>query len=316
MSASTAAPPLSHHEILAVVGPFVRQGHHVDLAATDRLGRLIKFKSVERPCADPPGANFHEALELRNPEPGTYRLTRTLTLPDSVAATLEASGEDPAKLLREVGAIGAQRHFTRRPGVSVARDYRIAASGLMLTRGVARIDALVLTATVPTVRGEPIAIELHEQDAASRRLPSDLLAVLGREWSKLETVGTGWRGKLRLAGAEPDRSQRLEALIERAARHVADTLAAPPEAFHGRWAWARWRVYARGAMPLLGCLLLIAATAALPRAHLSEHSALRMLIFNLPPLLMGVFFCLREIPRIELPPLPRRLSARAWPVSR
>jgi hypothetical protein len=27
---------------------------------------------------------------------------------------------------------------------------------------------------------------------------------------------------------------------------------------------------------------------------------------------MGLFFCLREIPRIEIPPPPRRLRAAAW----
>jgi hypothetical protein len=71
-------------------------------------------------------------------------------------------------------------------------------------------------------------------------------------------------------------------------------------------------VYVRRATPLLACALLIGSTAALPRAHLAEHSALRMLIFNLPPLLMGLFFCLREIPRIEIPPPPRRPRGAAW----
>jgi hypothetical protein len=37
-----------------------------------------------------------------------------------------------------------------------------------------------------------------------------------------------------------------------------------------------------------------------------------MLIFNAPPLLLGLFFCLREMPRIEIPPLPRPSAAGAW----
>jgi hypothetical protein len=62
----------------------------------------------------------------------------------------------------------------------------------------------------------------------------------------------------------------------------------------------------------LTCVALIVAVAALPHAHLDEHSALRMLIFNTPPLLMGLFFCMREIPRIVIPPLPRASRANAW----
>jgi hypothetical protein len=39
-----------------------------------------------------------------------------------------------------------------------------------------------------------------------------------------------------------------------------------------------------------------------------------MLIFNAPPLLMVAFFCMREMPRIEIPPWPRRSRATAWRV--
>jgi hypothetical protein len=37
-----------------------------------------------------------------------------------------------------------------------------------------------------------------------------------------------------------------------------------------------------------------------------------MLMFNAPPLLLIVLFCLPEMPRIEFPPLPRRLRAPSW----
>jgi hypothetical protein len=39
-----------------------------------------------------------------------------------------------------------------------------------------------------------------------------------------------------------------------------------------------------------------------------------MLIFNAPPLLMVAFFCMREMPRIEIPPWPRRSRAPGWRV--
>jgi hypothetical protein len=37
-----------------------------------------------------------------------------------------------------------------------------------------------------------------------------------------------------------------------------------------------------------------------------------MLIFNAPPLLLALFFSLREMPRITLPRAPRRVRDDAW----
>jgi hypothetical protein len=38
------------------------------------------------------------------------------------------------------------------------------------------------------------------------------------------------------------------------------------------------------------------------------------LIFNAPPILMMLFFCLHELPRFELPPVPRASRAGRWPL--
>jgi hypothetical protein len=37
-----------------------------------------------------------------------------------------------------------------------------------------------------------------------------------------------------------------------------------------------------------------------------------MLIFNAPPLLLMLVFCLREVPRLEIPPLPRASKVPTW----
>jgi hypothetical protein len=66
-------------------------------------------------------------------------------------------------------------------------------------------------------------------------------------------------------------------------------------------------------LPLLACIALIAGAACVPRLHLAENSGLRMLIFNAPPILMMLFFCLRELPRFELPPVPRASRVGQWP---
>ena len=47
------APPLTHHDIIALVEPFSRQGRQVDLAGSDRTARKLLFKPVERMVAGP-----------------------------------------------------------------------------------------------------------------------------------------------------------------------------------------------------------------------------------------------------------------------
>ena len=94
--------------------------------------------------------------------------------------------------------------------------------------------------------------------------------------------------------------------------HLAATLAAPPAQFHQQHRAARWRVAGRRSIPALLSLGLVAAAAAVPQLTLAPESVLRMLILNAPPLLLIGFFCLREVPRIEIPPLPRPLRQEAW----
>ena len=331
--------PLTHHEIFGLVGPFARRGHHVDLAATDRAQRLLVFKTIDRPQVGPDSSAIRETLQLDNSQ--SHRLTRTLSRPDGLTATLAMLGADPDLLLRCVESIQPSRQFRCGPDFVIAYDYRLrwaapeglrwaapegprSAPGvetpsvdapaveLILTRAVARVFGVTLLLEAPTVKGEGAEIALIAGTAEATSLPRDVLAVLGRDWSPLRWLQEGSRGRLRLAGSEPGRSRHAELQFERAVAHLALTLAEAPRRFHERWFAARWRVFGRRAIPLLCCLGLVGATAALPRAHIAEHSALRMLIFNAPPLLMALFFCLREIPRVELPPVPRRSHASSW----
>jgi hypothetical protein len=94
--------------------------------------------------------------------------------------------------------------------------------------------------------------------------------------------------------------------------HLARTLNEAPQRFHERLHRRRWGVTLRRAMPALGGIGLLLGAAAVPRIDLAEDSVLRMLIFHAPPLLLVAFFCLREMPRIEIPPLPRAPGARQW----
>jgi hypothetical protein len=56
----------------------------------------------------------------------------------------------------------------------------------------------------------------------------------------------------------------------------------------------------------------VAAAALFPSLGLSRESPVWMLIFNAPPLLLALFFSLREMPRITLPRAPRRVRDDAW----
>jgi hypothetical protein len=331
--------PLTHHEMLELVRPFTRHGYHVDLAATNRSERRLVFKPVDRPSDVPGLGRLVEAMEL-DAHSEAFRLTRMLTGDSGITARLEMSGDDPARLLPGIGSVEPRRQFRIGPDACTALDFQLTSApdaaavspasdagvplsapriALKLMRATAVMGGLSLELAMPTVKGEPAAIVLRNKAGTPVRVPQDLLAVLGWDWSTLRAGAAPhrgqteeWRGTLRLKGGEPRRSQCAEARFERAVRHLVTTLEEPPMRFHQRWALARWRVYLRRATPLLACLALIGSTAALPRAHLAEHSALRMLIFNLPPLLMGLFFCMREIPRIEIPPPPRRPRGTAW----
>ncbi|HOX69079.1 MAG TPA: hypothetical protein PKV56_14535 [Burkholderiaceae bacterium] len=314
-----SAHPLTHHEILGLIGPFTRRGRHLDLPASDRLARRLVFKPIEH--ADPAIASstLIEGLQLEQPEDDTYRLTRTLALPCGLQATLQTDGTDPAELLARIEAIPLQRQFQRGAGYAVALCHRLdatkggpAAALMVLTRATARIEGLRLAMKVPAVTGIPADIELEAAHGDSVDLPQDLLAVLGWSWARLVRVGKAWTCSLRLRGSGPQRSRDAEAKLERTAQHLAQTLSEPPPLFHDRRVAARWGVVVRRSIPLLVTVSLIGLAAAVPSMGLSENSVLRMVIFQSPPLLLGLVFCMRELPQIEIPPWPRRPSQSAW----
>jgi len=313
--------PLTHHEILELVGPFSRRGRQVDLAATDRLARRIAFKSIEHP-ENSAGLTIRETLTLEDAGPGSYRLTRVLTQQAGPEANLEASGTDPAELLARIDAVAPQRQFRVAEGVTAATSFRLqtgpeaGADSMIFMWGKARVAGLDLRLDASTVTRGPAAVALTHGAGEVWQLPQDTLAVLGGRWSRLRDAEQGWAGDLQLRDREPRRSHEAEAATLEAALHLARLVAEPPRRFHERFTGARWRVFCRRLVPLAVCIGLIVGAACAPKLALPERSGLRMLILNSPPLLMMLFFCLREIPVVEIPPVPRRSEAAAWRVRR
>jgi len=321
-------PPLTHHEIIGWVEPFTRRGRHVDLAASDRIARRLAF----RPCAhEPPPAPgsgqpqapveppWSEALVLENPREGLFRLTRTVTRSAGTQAALIAEGPEPGPLLARIEAVPPAAQFLDGPRWQAGLTQRVdapaeagAPSPLVLLRAELRLDGFVLALEMPTLRRHPADLVLTATGSDDYALPQDLLAVLGWRWSRLETFGGQWKATLDLRGHGAAAAADAQARLAELAAHLARTLAEPPARFHQRLQRARWAVALRWSVPLLVCVALVVGVILLPRAELAPDSVWRMLIFNVPPLLLVAIFCLRELPRIEIPTLPRAADGADW----
>jgi hypothetical protein len=118
-----SAPPLTHHDILALAAPFVRRGRAVDLAASRREQRRVAFAPPPG-VALPPGV-ADDRLELEVLPSGTLRLTRTLRHEAGVQAVLRAQGQDAPAMLAGVDAVPAAHAFEQGPGWVLARSYAV-----------------------------------------------------------------------------------------------------------------------------------------------------------------------------------------------
>lgn len=318
--------PLSHHQILQLAAPFSQAGLQVDLPASDRAARWLAFRP--RAHAAKPGAHpaLTETLQLDAADPGRLVLTRRLSGPAGLQADLVAEGTDGAALLARLDAVPPGRQWQQGAGWRSATSHRVIGpadapnQGLQpiamhAELGAAAAGAWHLHWQPPPVHSRLGPLQLQPPPGvvpAEGRLPplpEDLLAVLGHAWTRITPRDDGWHGFLR---QRPQGWAEVEARLARTAAHLAVTLGAAPVAFHDRHAWARWRVVARRAVPALVSLGLVGAAAAVPRLALDSDSVLRMLILNAPPLLLIAFFCFREVPRIEIPPLPRALRQPRW----
>jgi hypothetical protein len=290
--------PLSHHDVLELIEPFARRGHHVDLGASNRLERRLVFKPSE----------VSQALQLEGSGTDFWRLTRTCTNAAGLKATLRASGSQPGELLARIEAFPAERHFREGPDWLVARSYECdAANDVQLMQGVVQVDGLQLKLTVPASRRLSADVELvaHGLD-----LPEDLLAVLGWNWARLVRGRTHWTSKLRLGRGE--RSHRAEAALDRAGAHLALTLSQPPGRYQERLRAARWGVVFRRSIPLLMAVALVAAALGLPHFDTSDRPWLWMALYHVPTALIALSFCLQDLARFEIPPWPRGSAAPDW----
>ena len=317
-----SAPPLTHHEILELVAPFTRRGRHVDLVASNRLERRLLFKPVDHaPAQAQP--TLRETLQLEKLPTGTFRMVRVLRQHDGLEATLTAFGQDPAAMLEEFSTVDPRSQFRSGAGFQIARHYELrsdrresdrgCAAQPILTQGLVQIAGLTLTFRLPSTRGVGADIRLAIAPGGDCiALPEDLLAVMGWDWARLIPDEGGWKSKLRLRGGMARRSRGAEKALERAAQHLVLTLAEPPCRFHERWSAARWGVVFRRSIPVLTVLSLFGAIAVLRHFLVNPNPGLRLLLFDAPAALIALSFCLQELPKYEIPPLPRRSIEASW----
>jgi len=216
--------------------------------------------------------------------------------------------------LAALQAVPATRQLQRVAGHWVALSHRVAAATgtLVLTQADTRLAGLTLQMSVSRVGGIAAELTLAAPPGVDYRLPEDLLAVLGLAWSRLSRAAGQWRASIQLRGDDQKRTHDAEHKFARSVEHVALTLAGTPAQFHQRFVRQRWLVALRRATPLAVALTLVIAALLVPRLDLGSDSVLRMLIFNSPPLLLVWLFSMREMPRLEIPPLPRRPALPGW----
>jgi hypothetical protein len=310
-----AVPPLSHHQLIELVEPFVRQGLRIDLAASDRLQRRLLFHSVDLP-GEPA---VRQSLQLDGSGTDWWQLTCTLLpidRPDAPPARVVSSGTRPGELLAAVQSISAERCFRFGDGFSLARSSWLApgpSARPTLTGGSAQIGKLRLELSVPATTGVSASIVLEAASSPPPELPQDLLAVLGWNWAPLMRSGVSlWKSRVRLSRRGPARTTDAERALDRVAEHLAHTLAEAPGRFHDRHRRARWGVVLRRALPTLTALSLLVTVAMLPRLGLDKIEGAWTLLYHVPTLLLALAFMLQEMPRFEIPPWPRRSRATDW----
>lgn len=182
----------------------------------------------------------------------------------------------------------------------------------VITEANVRVGPVHLNLKADRFNGMPVELKLTTDAGVRLKVPEDLLAVVGWHYRPLRQIVSYWRGSIRVATHEPQRTADIEAKLGEVVRHLSATLAAPPREFHQRHQGARWRVTYQRAVPMLFLLGIMAATPGIQWLDMADNSVLRLLIFHAPPFMLVGFFLMREMPRFEIPPLPRRLVQRDW----
>lgn len=307
--------PLTHHEIMGLMGPFSRRQHRLDLERSDRARRHLSFHPEPIDAADEHPA-LTSTLRLELPSFGRpRRLVRTLAGEGlGGAATMTVEGQDLEVMLAAMDRVTPARQVVCRNDMVLIRSYRMAGDDLALTlvAGQAIFDGLALNVS-EVDRSVVYQLDLTSADERPLQLPQDFFAVLGPNWrpTKAQRGQVAWRAGVRPPLREPARTPALEQQLTQAVAHCRRTFAMAPTQFHRTFAAARWRVVAQRLMPLLFTLAGFSGAVGLALV-LPKTPLWHMVMSQVPIVLLCTVSLLKEPPKLELPPLPGPLPASAW----
>jgi hypothetical protein len=304
------AAPLSHHDILALMATFTAAGWALDLAASDRAARRLVFKPVQH-AAGAHHPALTETRELRDGDRG-WQLTRRLVAAasDVLPAEVLADDGDPAALLDAALTVEPAALFTAEGAALMLRCRP--GRPPQLREACARVAGLRVAGTVSGVKGYPMKLVITRDADDTRRLPDDLFEVLGSAWSRLVPLRTGWESSVMLRGSGDERDADAHRRLAQTLAHLAEVLAAPPAQYHQRFRARRWRIGLLRGGPLSVGVAVVAVAFSVRGTGGQAEAMLGALANLVPPLLMALFFMRREMPRIELPRVPRSPPASSW----
>lgn len=311
-------PPLSHHEIVAIVGPLARQGRRVDLDRSDRQERVLVFHERTHGQAGEDHPELVESVILRTPRPGSFYLKRTLEAPGGIAARAELWTRSVEDGVRALEALPPAAQFRRVSGGWAAFHYALDPDPELPPRilgGEVRVADRLVELDAGGAAGLPADLKIGEHPDGDADFPDDLLAVLGRGWRPMKRTPTGWKSTVQIPRREPRRSEQVEARLLRTAEHLEEVFTASPEAFHSRFRRQRWTVlWWRSLWIQMGVLILAVSLILFQNQTLEDSPWLRMWVQVAPVLLfVGTFFYSSRDTRVmELPRIPGPLPFPAW----
>ncbi|TVR61906.1 MAG: hypothetical protein EA422_12025 [Gemmatimonadales bacterium] len=309
-------PPLSHHEILTLVGPLARRGRRVDLDRSHRQERILVFD--ERTHPEVPGLHpeLVESLTLKTPRPGSFHLIRTLETDGGPTARAELWTRSVEDAVKAMEALPPAHQFRRFEGGWAAFHHALAPENPpRILAAEAQVAGRRLEMGAGGAAGLPADLRIGSHPAGDADFPDDLLAVLGRGWRLMRRNQAGWKSTVQIPKREPRRSEEIEARFLRTANHLDRVFAASPEDFHRRFRRRRWTVLWWRSLWMQMGVLILAVSLILFRSQTLEGSPwLRMWVQVAPVLLfVGTFFySSRDVPVMEIPPIPGPLPFSRW----
>lgn len=155
--------PLTHHDMIKLVGAFTELGWQVDMGSSDRSARYIQFKSQ---AAKTPGA--HLLYSLQAEETGRHLITRVLLHESGIAATISTTTSNISQAMAAFASVSEERQLVVDAHRIIAFSYEmdtpsgqnVAPETAKLVFACARVSGLELRVDTSTGGAMPADVRL------------------------------------------------------------------------------------------------------------------------------------------------------------